>query len=131
MPFAKILVNYVKLKANPLTLRFGMTFSLVKRKDRLASIGRVKDSLIMERVSNEENRILTLSTHVMRSIVERNGGTFEKDPLTGKIEITVPGENKDACTEEIGELLAIIQVYMVTSFIALRDGKVIVWGCCN
>ena len=108
-----------------------MTFSLVKGRERLASIWGVKDSLTMEQVSNEENRILTLSTHLMRSIVERNAGTFAKDPLTGKIEITVPAGNKDACVGEMVEQLAIIQVYMHISLLALRDGKVLAWVCRN
>jgi len=85
----------------------------------------------MERVNSEENRILTLSTHVMRSVAEQHGGTILRETATDKVAIIVPKEKRDTCLEEIGEQLAIIREYVHTSLLALRDGKVIVWRCNN
>jgi hypothetical protein len=90
-----------------------------------------KERFLMERVNSEENRILTLSTHVMRSVAEQHGGTILREMTTDKVAIIVPKEQREICLEEIGQRLAIIRDYMHASLLALRDGKVIVWSCNN
>lgn len=90
-----------------------------------------KEIFPMELVNAETNRILTLSTHVMRCVAEQHGGTILREALTDKVAIVVPKENRAECLEQIGEQLAIIREYVHTSLLALRDGKVIVWRCFN
>jgi hypothetical protein len=85
----------------------------------------------MERGNSEENRIVTLSTHVMRSVAEQHGGTILRETRTDKVAVIVPKEKREACLEEIGERLSIIREYVHASLLALRDGKVIVWSCDN
>ena len=93
--------------------------------------GRRKDLGLMERVNSEESRLVTLTTHVMRSVAEQHGGTILREAQTDKVAVIVPKEKREACLEEIGERLAIIREYIHTSMLALRDGKVIVWSCEN
>ncbi|MBW2108056.1 MAG: hypothetical protein JRI36_05240 [Deltaproteobacteria bacterium] len=85
----------------------------------------------MEPLGIEDNRILTLSTHVMRCVAERYGGTILREALSDKVAILVPKENRQECLDQIGEQLAIIREYILTSLLALREGKVIVWRCLN
>lgn len=85
----------------------------------------------MEHFCIEDTRILTLSTHVMRSVAKQYGGTILREAVSDKVAILVPKENRQECLEQIGEQLAIIREYILTSLLALRDGKVIVWSCLN
>lgn len=53
--------------------------------------------------TSEKSRLRALSLYVIRSIVERHGGSIEIDLATDTINVDVPDEEKVACAQEIKE----------------------------
>lgn len=53
--------------------------------------------------TSEKCRLRTLSLYVIRSIVERHGGTIDIDLATDTINIDVPVKEQSACAVEIEE----------------------------
>ena len=53
--------------------------------------------------TSEKTRFRTLSLYLIRSIVEKHGGTVNIDLATDTINIDVPEQEKDACAHEIEE----------------------------
>ncbi|NVM22680.1 MAG: hypothetical protein HWN68_12985 [Desulfobacterales bacterium] len=53
--------------------------------------------------TSEEARLRALSLYLIRSIVERHGGTVDIDLATDTININVPEEEQVACAQEIEE----------------------------
>jgi sensor histidine kinase regulating citrate/malate metabolism len=51
--------------------------------------------------TNEESRLRGLSLFLIRSIVEKYGGTLEIDLATDTINIDVPQESEQVCAQEI------------------------------
>jgi len=53
--------------------------------------------------TSEEARLRALSLYLIRSIVERHGGTVDVDLATDTINIDVPDEEQTACAQEMEE----------------------------
>jgi hypothetical protein len=53
--------------------------------------------------TSEETRLRALSLYLIRSIVERHGGTIDIDLATDTINIDVPAREQTACALEIEE----------------------------
>jgi len=53
--------------------------------------------------TNEKTRLHALSLYLIRSIVERHGGTIDVDLETDTINIDVPKNEEDACALELEE----------------------------
>lgn len=53
--------------------------------------------------TSEKTRFRTWSLYLIRSIVEKHGGTINIDLATDTINIDVPEQEKDACAQEIEE----------------------------
>jgi sensor histidine kinase regulating citrate/malate metabolism len=53
--------------------------------------------------TSEKTRFRTLSLYLIRSIVEKHGGTIQIDLATDTINVDVPEQEKDACAQEIEE----------------------------
>ncbi len=53
--------------------------------------------------TNEESRLRSLSLYLIRSIVEKHGGSVEVDLATDTISIDVPEKEQMACAKEIEE----------------------------
>ena len=53
--------------------------------------------------TSEKAKLRTLSLYLIRSIVERHGGTIDVDLATDTINIDVPERDKAACAQEIEE----------------------------
>jgi len=53
--------------------------------------------------TSEKTRFRTLSLYLIRSIVEKHGGTVNIDLATDTIDIDVPEKEKHACAQEIEE----------------------------
>jgi hypothetical protein len=53
--------------------------------------------------TSEETRLRALSLYLIRSIVERHGGTIDIDLATDTINIDVPSKEQAACAIEIEE----------------------------
>jgi hypothetical protein len=53
--------------------------------------------------TSEKTKLRALSLYLIRSIVERHGGTIEVDLGTDTINIDVPEKKKAACAQEIEE----------------------------
>ncbi len=53
--------------------------------------------------TSEQARIRALSLFIIRSIVERHGGTVEIDLATDTLNIDVPRDEEAACAKEIEE----------------------------
>lgn len=58
--------------------------------------------------TSEKSRLRALSLFVIRSIVERHGGSAEIDLATNTINIELPDEEKVACAQEIEEQVGTI-----------------------
>ncbi len=55
--------------------------------------------------TSEKSKLRALSLFLIRSIVERHGGTIVVDLATDTINIDVPPQEKTACAQEIEEQL--------------------------
>jgi hypothetical protein len=55
------------------------------------------------RATSEETRLRALSLYLIRSIVEKHGGTINIDLATDTINIDVPVKGQLACAQEIEE----------------------------
>jgi sensor histidine kinase regulating citrate/malate metabolism len=53
--------------------------------------------------TNEKAKLRALSLYLIRSIVERHGGSIDVDLATDTINIDVPEREKAACAQEIEE----------------------------
>jgi hypothetical protein len=53
--------------------------------------------------TSEETRLRALSLYLIRSIVERHGGTIDVDLATDTINIDIPSKEQTACAIEIEE----------------------------
>lgn len=53
--------------------------------------------------TSEKAKLRALSLYLIRSIVERHGGTIDVDLATDTINIDVPEKEKAACAQEIEE----------------------------
>jgi len=53
--------------------------------------------------TSEKTRFRTLSLYLIRSIVEKHGGTINIDLATNTINVDVPEQEKAACAQEIEE----------------------------
>jgi len=53
--------------------------------------------------TSEQTRLRTLSLYIIRSIVEKYGGTINIDLRTDTINVDVPEKNRVACAREIDE----------------------------
>lgn len=53
--------------------------------------------------TSEKAKLRAISLYIIRSIVERHGGTIEIDLATNTIHIDVPKEEEVACAQEIEE----------------------------
>ncbi len=53
--------------------------------------------------TNEKTRLRALSLYIIRTIVEKHGGTIEVDLATDTINIDVPKAEETACAREIEE----------------------------
>ena len=51
--------------------------------------------------TSEQSRLRALSLYIIRSIVEKHGGTMEVDLATDTINIEVPKEEQVPCAQEI------------------------------
>ncbi len=51
--------------------------------------------------TNEETKLRALSLYVIRSIVEKHGGSMDVDLATDTINIDVPAKEQAACAQEI------------------------------
>jgi sensor histidine kinase regulating citrate/malate metabolism len=58
--------------------------------------------------TSEKTRMRTLSLYLIRSIVEKHGGTINIDLATDTINIDVPEQEKVACAQEIEEQVGAI-----------------------
>jgi hypothetical protein len=56
--------------------------------------------------TSEETRLRALSLYIIRSIVEKHGGTIEIDIKTNTIDIDVPERKRLVCAQEIHEKVA-------------------------
>jgi hypothetical protein len=64
------------------------------------------DTVDTTEVCSERARVHALFTCILRPVVEKHEGTIEIDPSTQNPIISIPQRTKDACFEELGELLA-------------------------
>ncbi len=55
---------------------------------------------------SERARVHALFMCILRTVVEKHGGTIEIDPVAQHPIISIPETSKFACFEELGELLA-------------------------
>jgi nitrogen fixation/metabolism regulation signal transduction histidine kinase len=55
--------------------------------------------------TTKKSKLRALSLYIIRSIVERHGGSIEIDLATDTIDIDLPEEEKVACAQEIEEQL--------------------------
>jgi sensor histidine kinase regulating citrate/malate metabolism len=53
--------------------------------------------------TSEKSKLRALSLYLIRSIVEKHGGTITIDLSKDTINIDVPEQEKDACAQEIEE----------------------------
>ncbi len=53
--------------------------------------------------TSEKSKLRTLSLYIIRSIVERHGGSIDIDLATDTINIDLPDEEKITCAQEIEE----------------------------
>ncbi len=53
--------------------------------------------------TNEETKLRALSLYLIRSIVEKHGGSMDIDLATDTINIDVPEKEQAACAQEIEE----------------------------
>ena len=53
--------------------------------------------------TSQKSKLRALSLYLIRSIVEKHGGTIKIDLATDTINIDVPDQEKDACAQEIEE----------------------------
>jgi hypothetical protein len=53
--------------------------------------------------TSEKSKLRALSLYLIRSIVEKHGGTIRIDLAKDTINIDVPEQAKDACAQEIDE----------------------------
>ena len=58
--------------------------------------------------TSEQARLRAFSLYVIRSIVERRGGTIDIDLTTDTIHINAPEEEEVACAQEIEEQMSAI-----------------------
>jgi len=63
--------------------------------------GHVADDFVW--ATTEQARLRARSLYVIRSIVEKYGGTMETDPARNTIDIDVPEKRRIACVQEIEE----------------------------
>ena len=59
-----------------------------------------------EDFDTERSRVQALFVCVLRPVVEKHGGSICVDPETHQPLISIPPSTKDACFEELGQLLA-------------------------
>ena len=60
--------------------------------------------------TSEKSKLRALSLYIIRSIVERHGGSIEIDLATDTINIDLPKEEKVACAQEIEEQVGTISI---------------------
>ena len=53
--------------------------------------------------TSQKSKLRALSLYLIRSIVEKHGGTIKIDLATDTINIDVPEQEEDACAQEIEE----------------------------
>ena len=53
--------------------------------------------------TSEKSKLRALSLYIIRSIVERHGGSIEIDLATDTIDIDLPDDERSACAQEIEE----------------------------
>lgn len=72
--------------------------------DKLMGVGGTVDNHQIEDFvwsTGEQSRLRALSLYLIRSIVEKHGGTVDVDLATNTININVPEEEQTDCAQEI------------------------------
>jgi sensor histidine kinase regulating citrate/malate metabolism len=71
--------------------------------DTLSPVGDERMAADYVWATSQKSKLRALSLYLIRSIVEKHGGTIKIDLATDTINIDVPDQEKDACAQEIEE----------------------------
>ncbi|KPK30253.1 MAG: hypothetical protein AMK69_03940 [Nitrospira bacterium SG8_3] len=71
--------------------------------DRLSPAGKKRVVPDYVWATSEKSKLRALSLYLIRSIVEKHGGTIQIDLATNTIDIDVPEKEKAACAQELEE----------------------------
>ena len=74
-----------------------------KTSDTLRSVDDERVAADYVWATSQKSKLRALSLYLIRSIVEKHGGTINIDLATDTINIDVPEQEKDACAQEIEE----------------------------
>ena len=71
--------------------------------DTLSPVGDERKAADYVWATSQKSKLRALSLYLIRSIVEKHGGTVEVDLATDTINIDVPKKEQAACAQEIEE----------------------------